>query len=413
MSKDYKTYKFRIYPTLAQEKTFIQTLDDCRELYNGSLQEKITYYQKYNKTLSYYDQKKELVELKNVVPCYKNIYSQVLADVIGRLDQSYEHFFRRLKTDEKPGFPKLKNKNDYNSFTYPQGGFELDTAKNKLWLSKIGDIKIKLHRNIDGEIKNCIIVRKATGKWYICFGVKIAHEPLPKTNNIIGIDLGIKTYITTSDKETIKNPKFINKHLEKLAKKSRKFNKKNTNQNKKSRARAYEKLVNCRKDYQHKTANKIIKENDIIILENLDVLDMLQNRKSAAFNRNINDCAWGRMKEYLIYKSKITEKHVILVDPKNTSKQCSVCKNIKDDLKLEDRVYNCDNCKLVIDRDYNAAINIKDKGLSLKHNPEIRDIISAITSSKKLLDNNKVSTAGITFLYDQVNKSDILNFNTG
>jgi len=358
-----KTYKFRLYPNCLQEQKLLKTIDLCRNLYNASLEERKSYYKRYHKSRTYVDQANLLSELKEDFSEYGEIYSQILQDVLKRLDKSYSSFFRRVKSGEKPGFPRFLGKDRYNSFTYTQSGFKI--VGNRLHLSKIGAIKILQHREIIGKIKTCTITKDNLNHWYVCFSTEVEKQPLQKTNKTVGIDLGVKTFISTSDGEAIASPKFLNKHLEKLAKLSRRFQKKPSNGNKHRLSRLNHKILNCRNDFLHKITTKLIKEYDVIITEDLDVKSMVSkdNHKGRAMRRHMHDVSFGKFNEMLSYKAEYADKTHIKVPPKNTSKMCYCCKNIKEDLTLSDRIYICNKCNLNIDRDYNASLNILNLGL--------------------------------------------------
>ena len=372
-----KSFKFRIYPTSSQERKLLGIIKLCQELYNGALQERIAYYKTFGKSLSLYDQIISLPKIKEICPEYKEVYSQVLRDPLTRLDKGYKNFFRRVKAGDAPGFPRFQSCKRYSSFTYPQSGFRIN--KDRLHLSKLGAIKISLHREIVGKIKACTIIKSFTNKWYACFACEISEQALPKTGRAIGIDLGIKNYIVSSDNEVVDNPKTLNKYLMKLAKASRRHSKKKSNASRLHTARLHEKVVNIRTDWQHKVANQIVKNYDIIILEKLNIQNM-QVSKTLGSNmkRHISDASWGRLIQFISYKAEYADKQVVLVDPANTSKMCSRCGNIKNNLSLSDRTYRCDQCGLETDRDFNASLNIKAKGLAILAKPESRNIPSAV-----------------------------------
>src|SRR3990167_7542795 len=210
----FKTFRYRLYPTSAQERKLLSALDLCRNLYNGALEERRSFYKKFNKSPTCFDQIKALSEVKELCPEYKDIHSQISQDVLRRLEKSYQNFFRRVKTGEKPGFPRFLSRDRYKSFTFPQSGFRIDGSR--LHLSKIGPVKISLHREILGKIKTCTIIKTSTNKWFCCFSTEVEKQALQKTGKMIGIDLGIKNFIVTSDGETVAHKKFFNKHLERL-----------------------------------------------------------------------------------------------------------------------------------------------------------------------------------------------------
>lgn len=355
------SFKYRLSPNQSQINNLNKTLDLCRFLYNSALQERISFYKTYHQSRFYSKQSELLPELKKYLPEYKNIHSQVLQSTLKRLDRSYKFFFKG-----KSKFPRFKNKDRFRSFLYPQKGFSVEQKNNcaRLFLSKIGHIKMNLHRPILGNIKTCQIIKTSTNKWYVRLSCnKVPKEPQQKTNKIIGLDLGVKTYITTSDNEVIENPKHLNNSLSKLKlaqQKLSEFKKTDVKRHaaKQHVARLYEKVKNQRNDFQHKVSKKLIQDNDQIFVEDLNIKDMKSFRN---LNRAIKDCAWSKFVNKLSYKAEKADKKVTKVDPRNTSKMCSNCgKMVEKDLSI--RIHRCE-CGLVMNRDLNAAINILNRGL--------------------------------------------------
>jgi putative transposase len=210
-----KSYKFRIFPSKAQTTKLVNTLDLCRFLYNSALQERRDAYKLNRISLNYYDQANQLKEIKETSPEYKDVHSQISQDVLKRVDKAFQAFFRRIKTKQsKAGFPRFQNKQRYNSFTFAQSGFSL--TDSKLSLSKIGKIKIKLHRQIIGKVKTLTISRDSCGKWFACFSVETAKEILEPTNRQVGIDAGLAIYAKFSDETEIDNPRFFRKSEKRL-----------------------------------------------------------------------------------------------------------------------------------------------------------------------------------------------------
>lgn len=212
-----KTFKFRLYPNRQQRDRLVATLDLCRELYNGALEERVGAWK--NRTpVNYYGQKLQIPDIKALRPEFTGVHSQVVQDVLLRLDKAYKAFFRRCKTGQTPGFPRFKGRNRYNSFTYPQSGFALN---DKLQLSKIGNVKIKQHRKIEGEIKT-LTIRRDAGCWYACFSVEFEPTPLPSNDRTIGIDVGLESFAVLSDGTAIENPRYYRKAQAKLRRAQRK-----------------------------------------------------------------------------------------------------------------------------------------------------------------------------------------------
>lgn len=350
-------FKYRIYPNRKTKKTIDRTLWLCRTLYNAALNERIDSYKLESKSLNYYDQANSLAFLKENSPCFKQVHSQVLQDVLKRLDKAYQAFFRRVKAGETAGFPRFQGKERYNSFTYPQGGYSV--VGNKLELSKIGKVRIFLHRPIEGKVKTCTIIRK-NGKYYACFSCEVEPYQLPLTGQTVGIDMGIKEFCVTSDGEMIASPKTYRKAERRLKQLQRAVSRKkkggkNRRKAVKLLAKQHEHVANQRKDIAFKTAKYLLDNYDLIAHEDLNIAGMVKNCHLA---KSISDAGWGIFFNILESKAKQTlGKQVIAVDPKYTSQKCSKCGEIVPK-KLSVRIHKCPHCGLEIDRDWNAAINI-------------------------------------------------------
>lgn len=361
MSKSIKTFKFKLVPTREQREQIFFTLNLCRWLYNSGLEQRITAYKKQNKSLTFYMQKKELPLLKKILPEFKNVHSQVLQNVLERLDKAYQAFFRRLKNGEKAGFPRFQGRNRYNSFTYPQSGFKV--SKQYLWLSKIGEVRIHQHRQLEGDIKTCTIVHK-NGLFYACFSCEVDIKNCRTSkNNAIGVDMGVKHLAITSDGMFYDNPKNLQHFERKLKKQQRRVSKKKKGSNRRKKAvhqlaRLHERIANIRKDNAHKVSRELVNQYDIIIFEDLNIQRMVKDNRYA---KNIVDSAWRRLIDYTTYKAENAGKEVRFVNPYNTTQQCSNCGSIIKKTIVE-RVHKCD-CGYVEDRDVNAAKNILHLGL--------------------------------------------------
>lgn len=211
-----KAFKFRIYPTEKQIGKLEWTLRRCKELYNAALQERRDAYKMCGVSVSYYTQNKQLPEIKEIREEYRDIHSQVLQDVLTRVDKAMDNFFRRVKNGEKPGYPRFQSGDRYDSFTYTQSGFEI--IKGKLNLSKIGRGKIKLHREIVGKIKTCTMKREAD-QWYVVFTTEYEFDPsmaFHPTTREVGVDLGINSFAALSDGTFIENPRYYRNEEEKI-----------------------------------------------------------------------------------------------------------------------------------------------------------------------------------------------------
>ena len=216
-------FKYRLYPTKKQQTILNQTIEECRWLYNHFLEQRKTSWEQEEKSLNYHAQAVSIVKLKETKPELYDIHSQVLQNVAVRIDLAFKAFFRRIKSGEKTGYPRFKGQGRYDSFTFSQTGFGV--INNGLKLSKIGTIKIKLHRQPGGKSKTCSIKKSSTGKWYATFSCEVENKPLVKNNKTVGIDVGLESFITFSNGNKIENPRFFRKEEKALAKVQRKLSK--------------------------------------------------------------------------------------------------------------------------------------------------------------------------------------------
>ena len=360
-----KTFKYRIYPTKSQTKKLEKTLNTCRWLYNHFLAERKNLWSSEKISTSYYGQIKTLPDLKKKHPYFSNVHSQILQNVAMRVDLAFKAFFRRIKRGEKPGYPRFHGKGRYNSFTYPQAGFKL--FKKTVRLSKIGDVKIKLHRPIEGKIKTCTVKRMPTGKWFISFVCEINHQPVEQPiKPAIGIDMGLECFATLSNGEFIENPRFFRKAEKTLAKAQRKLSKQpkdsaSYNKARKAVAHIHERIKWKRKDFAHQFSRKLVDKFNTICVEDLSINEMVKDN-FRCINKSIGDAAWREFLNLLAYKAEWAGKRVVKVNPAYTSQTCSRCGH-RHKLKLSDRMYHCPCCNLLLNRDHNAAINILRLGL--------------------------------------------------
>lgn len=357
-----RAYKYRIYPSHAQMTTLERTLGLCAELYNAALQERRDAWRISHQSISYKDQQNQLPEIKAIRPELGCVHSQVLQDVLRRLDKAFDAFFRRMKAGDKPGFPRFRSRIRYNSFTYSQSGFAIESGKVRL--SKIGKVKIKLHRPIDGKIKTLTITRSSTGKWFACFSVECDHEPMPVITEATGVDCGLKEFAVLSNGDAIANPRFFRVEEKRLAKAQKKLSaaKKGSPDRSKRRkavAHVHERIANQRRNFAHQESRKLVNRFAVIVFENLNIRGMLKNHCLA---KSIADAAWSQLAQFTTYKAASAGRRVVQVSPRNTSQMCSGCGEIVEkDLSV--RIHACPGCGLTLDRDHNAAINILTLGL--------------------------------------------------
>ena len=352
-----KTYQFRIYPTRKQTIKLLHILSVCRHLYNDMLHDRKTAYEDCNCGLGYYDQQRWLPFVD-----YQGVYAHILQDVLKRVDKAFQNFFRRVKSGDEPGYPRFKGYGRYDSFTYPDPpnrGYKIEGTK--LILSKIGVIRIFLHREIEGAIKTCTIKRDGD-QWYASFSAELpdAEPVVPQTS--VGVDVGITTLATLSDGAEIENPKTLDKYDSKLRKAHRHLSRKKKGSSNRGKQRIvlagiYRKVRNIRNDYLHKASRILADSYDLIIFEDLQIKNMVKNHHLA---RSIHDASWSMLINYTTYKAEEAGKTVELVNPRNTSKECCICGNIQP-MPLSQRTYQCPACGNTIGRDHNAAINIRNR----------------------------------------------------
>jgi len=358
-----KTFQYRLRPTKAQAKLLQAQLDECRWLYNELLSQRKLSHEELDFTLSKYQQLMFLPLLKEERPTLKIVHSQVLQNIVDRLDKSFQAFFRRCKAGEKPGFPRFRGAHRYNSFCYPQSGFTL--LGKELSLSKIGRVRMKMHRPVLGEIKTCTIKKTAAGEWDITLSCEVRAVPLEPKAEAVAVDVGIESFATFSNGEKIENPRFFKREEKNLAKSQHKLSKleKGTKERRKAGkvvAKIHERIKNQRKDFCHKEAKKIIDQYQYICVEDLNIKNMIEG---SYFAKSIVDASWNQFRQFLTYKAAEAGRKLGLVNPSYTSQTCSQCGHLESK-KLTEREHKCSKCGYRAHRDLNAAHNILALGLN-------------------------------------------------
>ena len=360
--------KIRLYPDRAQERKLEATLETCRLVYNSLVNDRKFQYDTAKASVGYFTQKAYLPVWKKSHSELKAVYSQVLQDVVHRVELAFKAFFDRAAKGDTPGFtpgfPRLKGEGQYDSITYTQND-SFKVGGSTIRLAKIGQVKAKLHRKPWGELKTCT-VHRINGKWFACLCQEIEFEHLPPSNEALGIDVGLKTFAALSNGEFIENPRFFRKEEKALAKAQRKLSKqkRGSRERKKARkvvSRIHERIRNRRHDFCHQNARRIVNRYGIIAVEKLSVKNMLGNHCLA---KSIADASWSQFRSILTSKAESAGREVLAVNPAYTSQDCSGCGYRPDGLegrtkkKLSDRWHLCPMCGLSLDRDTNAAVNI-------------------------------------------------------
>jgi len=354
-----KAYLYKAKINKETEANCNQWLEICRTLYNLTLEQRISVFKQYRKSISLYEQMRQLPELKKAFPEFKIVGSQCLQEVLQRVDRAFQGFFQRAKAkNAKPGFPRFKGRNRYDSFTLKQAGWRLEGCY--LYIKNVGRFKLFLSRPVEGNIKTVTIKRTSTGKWFVaicCSNVPV--KEYPETTAEVGIDVGIKHFLVDSLGNKRENPKYF-RHSEKLLRRRQRSlsrKKKGSQRRKKARilvAKAHEKVVNQRKDFLHKLANYYIEEFGTIYVEALNIKGMVRNRY---LSKSIADSSWNMFFVLLSYKAEEAGRRVVKVPSRNTSQICSGCGKVVPK-SLSVRVHQCPFCNTVLDRDLNASINI-------------------------------------------------------
>ena len=379
-----KTYKYRIYPNQNQKIFFAKSFGCCRFIFNKALEYKKSSYESSKTNISLNTLNSSwLKEQKVNFPWLSEINSQALQQSIRHLDSSYKNFFRNHK-----GFPKFKNKYSKQSFSIPQFVI-VDFKKSYVKIPKLGNILASIHRKFEGIIKTCTISKTTTDKYFISILVEdsLSIPRKEKGTNYLGIDLGIKDFAIFSNGTKIENPKILKFYLNRISRFQQVLSAKikgsnNYNKIKRKIALLHEKISNKRDDFLHKLSSRIINNNHVICIEDLDVKNLLEKSPSV-MARNIGDVSWSKFITYLIYKAELYGKEVVKVGRFFAStKTCSKCGEINNSLTLKDRIWECGNCKTKHDRDINSAINIKNEGLMIKFGKELSEFKNFATHSE-------------------------------
>jgi putative transposase len=362
----YKSFVYRLYPSKYQSDSMDALLNIAREIYNAALQERRDAWKSQRKSLNYYDQASEIKELRREIPEVAQLNFNVTHDVLMRLEKNFKAFFRRIKNGEKAGFPRFRSSDRFNSITFPTYGNGVKIRdNNRLYIQNVGLVKIKIHRVLEGEI-NTVAIKQECGKWYAVFSNTVEIEPLSVSDKAIGIDMGLTSFAVTSDGEFINNPRYLREAgmILRVSQRSM-FRKKKGGSNRRKAvkllAKKHLKVKRQRADFAHKVADKLVKNYGRIAVEDLCIKNMVRNHHLA---RSIGDASWGQFLDFLSYKAEYAGRSFVKVNPNGTSQICSRCgTNVPKSLST--RIHNCSSCGLIIDRDLNAALNIKRLGLSL------------------------------------------------
>jgi putative transposase len=358
-----KSYKYKLNPNEDQKVLLNKHFGSIRFVYNFFLNERKREYETNKNTINYYDNAKSLTGLKQQedYSWLNEINSQSLQDSLKNLETAYKNFFRFKK-----GFPKFKSKHSKNSFTVPQF---VKIQNGKLRIPKFKEpIDVILHRTFSGTIKQCTISKTPTNEYFVSILVETTHTATPKTGKSIGIDLGLKDFVITSDGFKYKNNRYTKRYQTKLKKAQQHLSRKKKGSNRYQKqklkvAKLHKKITNSRLDNLHKVSTELITNYDVIFLEDLNIKGMIKNHKLA---KHIADVSWSKFIDLLTYKAEWNDKQIAKIDrffP--SSKTCNCCGYINQNLKLDVREWTCPSCHTKLDRDLNASKNILKEGYKI------------------------------------------------
>jgi len=393
-------YRFRLYPSRKQVSVLKEQFELCRQTYNWLLLHCRETYKETKKNPTKYGLDNLIIPFKFQRREIGQVHSQVLQNISKRITDGYTFFYARRRAGLKAGLPRFKKYGKYKSITYPQSGFKI--VNNHLRLSKIGDVRINQHRDIQGKIKTLTVKRTQSGKWYAYFACVVDEQSMEKPFKDVGIDVGLNSFAILSDETVIDNPRFYRKLEKRLARLQRELSRKKKGSNNRNKARLkvarlHERIKNQRRDFLHKASRKIADMYKTVYVEDLKIQNMVKNHCLA---KSISDAGWGEFTRMIAYKELQSGGQLIRVNPHGTTQTCSQCgEHIKK--TLSDRIHDCHSCGLVMDRDLNAALNILERGREIgRESPEYTPRGEGVSIQPKLVEQvpsvNQEAQEGVT-----------------
>jgi len=347
-----KTFKYRLFTTRLQEVALDSQLGEACRLYNAALQERRDAYKTCQKSVNYYDQANQLREIRATKDSLLANYS-CSQDVLRRVDKTFKAFFSRIKTGEKPGYPRFKSRRRFDSITFPSYGDGVRLNGEVLRVQGVGNIQVKLHRPLLGDVKT-VTIKRQCGKWYACFSVEYEATTFPPLDTEIGLDMGLTCFATKSDGKSVPNPRFYKQAEPKLRRAQRKIARRKKGSNRRRKAvvllqKIHAKVQNQRSDFQHKFSFWLVKNFGTIAIEDLNIKGLA----AGMLAKSVHDVAWGAFFQKLAYKAANAGRRLIAVNPNGTSQTC-LC-GAKVWKELSERVHTCTACGLIAPRDVVSA----------------------------------------------------------
>jgi putative transposase len=362
-----RAFKFRLFTNENQERELGAILETHRRLYNACLEGRKTAYEAEGKSVKYTDQSARFKEERATNPFYARLNFSSAQATMRRLDKAFQAFFRRVKAGEKPGYPRFKGRDRFDSVEFPKHGDGIRLAGNRLRIQHVGTIRVKVHREVIGTIKTATLKREAD-KWYVVLSCDLGDVPIPEGDKPpVGIDVGLEAFLTTSDGDREPNPRYLKDALPELRRKARSVSRKVKGSKKRRKAKhqlakVHARVRDLRKEHHHQVALRLVRRYGLIAVESLNIEGILKNDRLA---RSISDVAWGNFLLTLKCKAESAGASVVEVDARGTSQLCSGC-GIEVRKELSARRHNCPHCGLSLHRDENAARNILARGLTAR-----------------------------------------------
>jgi putative transposase len=383
-----RAYKFQLRPTTKQVQALEAMLEDHRQLYNAALEHRKTAYAKAKVSVKYGVQSADLKYIRREDPEGQGRWSFCSQQAtLRRLDKAFQAFFRRVKAGEKPGYPRFKGWGWFDTVEWPEDGdgcrWDSVPGRTRVRFQGVGHVKVNQHREVRGAVKTVSLKREGR-RWYVVLSCdNVPEELLPQTGAVTGIDLGVASFLTTSEGVHVENPRYFKASADKLAAAQRELARKKRGSNRRRKARdrvvaTHRKIRNQRLDFAHKTALKLVRDHDMICHEALKINNMTRSASGtleapgtnvaakAGLNRSILDAGWGVFLSILRAKAESAGRAVVEVSPRHTSQKCSRCGHITAGNRVTQAEFRCLSCGLSMHADVNAAENILRAGLALQ-----------------------------------------------
>jgi len=361
-----RSFKYRLYPNRSQSEVLDTMLESHRRLYNLALRDRRDVYEAEKRSVSYSEQSARFKETRKVLPSFAALNFSSAQATLRRLDKAFKAFFRRVKSGDAPGYPRIKSEGRFRTVEFPSYGNGCRLKDNeRLYLQHVGHVKVKLHRPVEGTIKT-VSVKRLCGKWYVIFSCDLGDAPEATGDGpAVGIDLGLKSFLVTSDGKSVEPPRYYRESQKKLRKAQRSISRKTKGSNRRRKAqekaaRLHEKTANQRRDFHHKQARKLVDTHGLIVHEALNIKGIARTRLA----KSTHDAGWASFLNILSYKAEEAGTRVVAVNPRNTTQACTSCGAMPEVKKtLSDRTHVCP-CGYTDDRDVDAALNILSLGRS-------------------------------------------------